>query len=132
MHSSSSIIFRHKNHIILYKTLIFLFTKLKIWYFIYINFYSSINIDDLCDSEQNKCIPNSKTTVILEYDRQINLGPKYRHLDKLLKFKTIQSGGLLFSSFSQRTKVNILKWLWKICIWHISVNPKRSTQDLVQ
>lgn len=37
----------------------------------------------------------------------INLGPKYRHFVKLLKF-TIQSGGLLVSSFPQRTKVNIL------------------------
>lgn len=117
---------------ILYKTLIFLFVKLKIWYFIYINFYSSINIDDFVIMNRINAYQIQRPLSFLGYDRQINLGPKYWHFDKLLKFKTIQSGGLLSSSFAQRTKVNIFKWLWKIYIWHISVNPKKSTQDSMQ
>lgn len=70
--------YQAQNNVISYKTFIFLFAKLKIWYFIYINFYSSININGFVINGQNKCIPNSKTNVSLGNDRQINLGPMCR------------------------------------------------------
>lgn len=68
---------------ILYKTLIFLFVKLKIWYFIYINFYSSINIDDFVIMNRINAYQIQRPLSFLGYDRQINLGPKYWHFDKL-------------------------------------------------
>lgn len=78
--SEWSVVIRHKTMWFRTKLSLFLFAKLKIWHFIYIyiNFYSSININGFVINGQNKCIPNSKTNVTLGNDRQINLGPMCR------------------------------------------------------